>query len=55
MKVFVKAKWPAIEVDGKEVNPTKKQRFELLPAAFEFVAQALADGAASVVIRPDAQ
>lgn len=54
MVYFVKAKWPAIEVDGKEVNPTKKQRFELLPAAYEFIAQALHAGAASVVIRPEA-
>jgi hypothetical protein len=51
MVYFVKAKWPAVE----GVNPTKKQRFEMLPAAWEFIAQALADGAASVVIRPEAK
>lgn len=54
MVYFVKAKWPVQIIDDLERQPVKKQRFELLPAAYEFVSQALADGAASVVIRPEA-
>ena len=55
MVYFVKAKWPMQVIEDLERHPVKKARFELLPAAYEFIAQALADGAASVVIRPEAE
>ncbi len=53
MHYFVKAKWPAVETNGAMVNPVRKARFEERGAAFDFIAQALTDGAMSVTIRPE--
>jgi len=57
MKYFVKAKWPLESSGvGQELIqrvPTKR-RFDDRDAAFEWMAQALTDGATSVTIRPNA-
>lgn len=52
---FVKAKFPPVEVRPNEfvLEVPRKARFENRDAAFAYIAEVLADGAASVTIRPE--